>query len=121
MSRSWSADEFAELLSAPGVQMLTTQQGFVLFRVTYAEAEILTVAVQPSGQRQGIGSRLVADALVAAKHAGARRLFLEVAADNNPARALYEKCGFSTAAVRKGYYISRSGQKTDAIVLSRDL
>ena len=40
----------------------------------------------------------------AAKRAEARRLFLEVGADNAPRSALYKGLGFTEVGRRKGYY-----------------
>ena len=49
--------------------------------------------------------------------AGARRMFLEVDAGNEPAIRLYRKGGFIDAGLRKGYY--RDG--ADAVVMALDL
>jgi [ribosomal protein S18]-alanine N-acetyltransferase len=43
-------------------------------------------------------------------------MFLEVVGDNQPARALYKRLGFTTVAARKGYYQGR-----DALVLKSAL
>ena len=55
----------------------------------------------------------LADMLIAA---GAHALFIEVAAGNTAARALYEALGFAAAGVRKGYY-GREGGAEDAVVM----
>lgn len=117
----WSAREFAELLSQPGVVAIAESDGFVLIRIVLDEAEILTLAVLPKARRQGLGRRLVEEAAVAATKGGAARLFLEVAEDNAPARALYDRAGFSQIGRRKAYYAAADGSRTDAVVMSRDL
>ena len=117
----WSAREFADLLSQPGVVSIAETDGFVLIRIVLDEAEILTLAVIPAARRQGLGRRLVEEAAVAATKGGAARLFLEVAEDNAPARALYDRAGFSQIGRRKAYYAAADGSRTDAVVMSRDL
>ncbi|WP_426020567.1 ribosomal protein S18-alanine N-acetyltransferase [Brevundimonas sp. DWR2-3-1b1] len=117
----WSAREFADLLSQPGVVSIAETDGFVLIRIVLDEAEILTLAVLPKARRLGLGRRLVEEAAVAATKGGAARLFLEVAEDNAPARALYDRAGFSQIGRRKAYYAAADGSRTDAVVMSRDL
>ena len=120
-SMPWSAREFADLLSQPGVIAIAEPDGFVLIRIVLDEAEILTLAVIPAARRLGLGRRLVEEAAVAATKGGAARLFLEVAEDNAPARALYDRAGFSQIGRRKAYYAAADGSRTDAVVMSRDL
>lgn len=52
--------------------------------------------------------------------AGAEACFLEVAADNAAALALYKAAGFQTAGLRPRYY-KRAGGEIDALVMRRDL
>ena len=117
----WSAREFADLLSQPGVVSIAETDGFVLIRIVLDEAEILTLAVLPKARRLGLGRRLVEEAAVAATKGCAARLFLEVAEDNAPARALYDRAGFRQIGRRKAYYAAADGSRTDAVVMSRDL
>ena len=56
---------------------------------------ISNLAVHPDHRRQGIGRRLVSEGVESARREGARRISLEVRADNVPARKLYEDLGFS--------------------------
>jgi ribosomal-protein-alanine N-acetyltransferase len=51
----------------------------------------------------------------------ARRLFLEVAADNPAALTLYGKLGFARLSERQGYYARPDGRPATAIVMARDL
>ncbi|MCZ7594452.1 MAG: GNAT family N-acetyltransferase [Hyphomicrobium sp.] len=57
----------------------------------------------------------------AARRAEVRRLFLEVASDNDPAIALYKSLGFKTAGRRKAYYQRGAGESVDAIILALTL
>lgn len=116
LPRPWTGAEFASLLADPTTRLIAEAQGFALIRVAAGEAELLTLAVAPAARRRGLGRRLVAQALAAAQGAGAEAMFLEVAADNAPARALYAQAGFAEAGRRRAYYAG-----TDALVLRRAL
>jgi [ribosomal protein S18]-alanine N-acetyltransferase len=85
------------------------------------EAELLTIAVHPDAQGQGVGTALMADFLKQAAARGAGRAFLEVADDNAAARALYARAGFAAVGRRKGYFSAPGGRKIDAVVMARDL
>lgn len=78
--------------------------GFVLARSAADEAEILTLAVDISHRGQGLGRKLMEAAAATALASGATSLFLEVADDNMPAIALYERLGFVTLGLRPAYY-----------------
>jgi ribosomal-protein-alanine N-acetyltransferase len=123
--RTWSADEFRQLLATPGcLGMVAVMQvepaGLALARVAFDEAEVLTLGVVPSLRRQGIGGALLARLRHACHQRGARSLFLEVAEDNLPARRLYEANGFVVMARREGYYARSDGRRA-ALVLRRAL
>lgn len=127
---AWGADSLAATLSMPGAAGMIAVDGsslapavrppgpagFVLWRVAAGEAEILTIAVLPPWRRAGLGGRLLDAALTAAAAGGAEAMFLEAAADNIAALALYQQTGFCQVGLRKGYY---AGQ--DAVVMRRDL
>ena len=122
--RAWDGAAFEALLTSPFTRALLANEedrpaGFVVFRTAADEGEILTLAVAPSHRRRGIGAALVFSALEAMEKSGARRVFLEVAADNAPAIALYEGCGFSRAGSRKAYYERPDGGRQDALILVR--
>jgi ribosomal-protein-alanine N-acetyltransferase len=55
-------------------------------------------------------------ALGLARTAGAETLFLEVAADNAPAIALYERLDFERIGLRPGYYAHGDHGPVDALV-----
>ncbi|MDO9474928.1 MAG: GNAT family N-acetyltransferase [Caulobacter sp.] len=116
--KPWSAGEIAALMATPGVFALAIdQQGFILCRSIAGEAEILTLAVDPARRRAGVGRGLVEAAAGLAGQGGAESLFLEVAADNIAALALYSATGFQRVGLRKGYYASGA----DAVVMRRAL
>lgn len=115
--RPWDAKEFAALLSRKGALLSGDGRSFVLGNVVLDEAEILTVATDPAHQRQGL-ARMALQAFEArAASEGAERVFLEVAADNVAARAMYRAAGYQQIGLRKGYYPGR----IDALVLGKTL
>jgi ribosomal-protein-alanine N-acetyltransferase len=117
----WCAAYLTRLIADPSAVLVSEAQGFILLRVILDEAEILTFAVTPTAQGQGIGTRLLADALAQAKLRGAARVFLEVAADNASARALYARAGFMQTGLRNSYYRRPNGAAVDALLLERKL
>ena len=117
----WDAAAFTGLLDQAGVFAVETAQGFILMRVVADEAEILTLAVHPEVRGRGQGAQLVAEGVAAAGARGADRVFLEVADDNAPARALYARAGFVEAGRRPAYYSRPDGSRADALFLSLNL
>lgn len=111
--RPWSQAEFVALLASPLCFLIAEQDGFLIGRAVADEAELLTVAVAPEAQGRGIGAQLVARFLEQARVRGAKQAFLEVAADNAPALAVYRKLGFVEQGRRQGYY-----HGVDAIVMA---
>jgi ribosomal-protein-alanine N-acetyltransferase len=123
----WTTEEFQTLLRQPGVMGWiclheaeeSIPLGFILVRAVVDEAEILTVAVQPEQRRQNLGSRLLEQACDVLGTQNITRLFLEVAADNTAAIALYRRHGFVTVGSRPKYYERADNTRQDAIVMAR--
>lgn len=120
-SRPWTATEFSELLQNRFISAIGTPASFVLFQVVSAEAELLTIATHPAHQRQGLAVACMENWHAEAARQGAARAVLDVAADNAPAIALYERFGYRSCGRRKGYYTRESGPNCDAIVMERAL
>ncbi len=119
--RGWSEDEFTTLLAQKGVSLCTTAHAFALIRVIMDEAELLTLATDPAHQRKGEARVTLQDAENRAAEAGATRIFLEVAADNNAARGLYQSSGYTQIGQRPAYYARRGGRPVTALVLGKDM
>jgi len=131
--RAWSAPEILALLNEPVVELRLahhesaepggelTPVGFALYRAVADEAEILTISVMPDARRQGIGAGLLAACEAGARAAGVTRMFLEVAAGNAAARALYDGAGYHLAGRRKAYYERPDGSRDDALVMAKAL
>ncbi len=121
--RGWSTDEIAALLADPACFLVHAPDsaGFALGRAVADEAELLTLAVAADRRRSGHGAALLAAFEAAARGRGAARAFLEVAADNAPALALYDRAGFVPCGRRRGYYKTAAGERIDALVLGKAL
>jgi len=118
--RPWRAEEFASLLDSPLVALLSRKGGFALIRTIAGESELLTLAVDPAAQRRGLGRALVQEWL-GTLPPDTTSAFLEVAEDNDAARALYAAMGFDHVATRRAYYARATGPAVDACILRRDL
>ncbi len=120
--RPWTAAEFADLLGARGVFLIADPagRGFALGRVAGPEAELLTLVVAPEARRQGIARDLLGRFAAAARAQSATAGFLEVAASNGAARALYAAAGWRETGRRRGYYATPAGAAEDAVVMAHD-
>jgi len=110
----WDEASFLTLLTQPGMTGLIDERGgFLLLRTVLDEAEIITIGA--TTPRQGIATALLTAALTQAAATAVRKIHLEVAAKNTPARALYEKFGFVQTGLRKRYYADGG----DALMLQK--
>lgn len=113
--KPWCADDFADLKKS-GCDIIASQNGFIVYRVVSDEAEIITIGVAPDARRTGIAAAMLGIAEADAKRRGATKMFLEVAADNTAARALYTTAGYSDIGTRPKYY-----DGVDAIMMRKDI
>lgn len=122
----WDTPAITTLLKAPGVFAYLavagseTPVGLVVARSAGGESEILTIGILPAYRRRGHGLALIEAAASHAAGGGADSVFLEVAADNRTAQALYRSAGFRPVGRRAGYYRRQAG-RVDAVILRRDL
>ena len=113
--KPWTADDFADLKKS-GCEIIASQNGFIVYRVTLDEAEIITVGVHPDARNTGIASAMLGIVIGELKKSGVKSVFLEVAENNTPARKLYKSNGFSEIGVRPKYY-----DGIDAIMMKKEL
>ena len=121
---AWSDADIAKMLDDPGICAFVATvahpahvAGFVIGRMAADEGEILSLGVLPEHQHQGIGLMLTEGLMRTFATAGVMQAYLEVAADNVFARALYEKAGFEATGLRKGYYHRDTGPPADAVTM----
>lgn len=120
----WKVEDFVELGTRETVAIFADpelQRGLVIVQCAADEAEILSIAVVPSAQRQGLGQSLLNAAHAFARTAGAEELFLEVAKDNLAALHLYTGSDYRQAGVRRGYYARPGRPRVDAMLMRRKL
>ena len=101
--RSWQG----ELLGDGRTTLLARMHvpvGVIALQTVGDVADLHRLVVSPRHRRQGIGAALVRAGLEAVRHAGARSVMLEVAWDNDPAIALYQRLGFEQLTARDDYY-----------------
>lgn len=115
--RSWQAE-----LRTPSRHGLVVRRdrslvAACLVSVVLGEAELLRIVVDPSHRGQGLGRRLLAEAIAWARSCGAARILLEVGEDNAVAAGLYASAGFRRIHRRENYY----GPGKDALVMVKDL
>jgi ribosomal-protein-alanine N-acetyltransferase len=121
----WPADDILRFAEDRGGFAIVAEEGatpagFILCRLMAGEAEVLTLAVRPDARRRGVGRTLL-EAGLALCRATAAAMFLEVAADNPGAIALYEGAGFDVVGRRAGYYGRPGAPSVDALVMRRAL
>lgn len=122
---AWHAEDFESAISSkcdfPLVIRATADRiglaGYAVLRIIAPEAEIENICVAPACRRSGVGETLMEEMLRLAAERGADRVFLEVRAHNEPAKALYLKSGFVESYRRKNYY---QGPTEDAIIMMKE-
>lgn len=122
----WSMQSFAEVMAMPGALGWLMIQGeapigFLIARFTLDEGEILLTGLVPEARRRGHAAHLMRVLLEQARASGIARLFLEHAAGNAAAAALYGRFGFRPTGRRRAYYERRGGGREDAITRRCDL
>ena len=96
-------DATIEVLVDSGYAGLTTS-GAESDDGSTAGADIQTIAVTRDHWGTGLGSRLLTELLRAATAFECAEVLLECRVDNVRAQKLYERFGFETIGVRRGYY-----------------
>ena len=102
--KGWPVADFANYMGDPKILIHGDDACFVVFRLAGPEAEILTLATHPDVQGHGRATAMMGTALDALISANVEDVFLDVAADNAPARALYDRLEFVQFAQRDNYY-----------------
>lgn len=118
---AWHAGDFEAAIASkcdfPLVIRTTGLAGYAVLRIIAPEAEVENICVAPACRRSGVGEALMEAMLRLAAERDAERIFLEVRAHNEPAKALYRKRGFVESYRRKNYY---QGPTEDAIIMMKE-
>lgn len=93
-------------------------QGYCIIYHVLDEAEIARIAVDVSGRREGIGSKLLEFCEKLSIERGAEIMLLDVRESNVAARSFYEKQGFCVDGMRKNFY---DNPKEHALLMSRNM
>ena len=93
-----------------------TVVGYVGSQTAGGETDMMNIAVHPDYRRRGIAEILIECLIPELQRRGSTALALEVRASNEPAKALYEKLGFTQVGLRKNYY---RNPKEDALILRK--
>lgn len=125
-AKGWSHLEFESFFERAGVFALVayakdTPVGFCLCWQIEDQCDLLSMGVLPEHRRDGVGLKLLEQALTNARDMGARWMVLEVNINNTAAQTLYEGEGFEKFSVRKDYYSNADGSTADAICMRKAL
>ena len=91
--------------------------GYIGLWTVIDEVHVVTIAVDPAFQRQGLGEALIQRALDLAAEVGAERVTLECRPSNVAALRLYGKYEFVEVGRRPRYY---PDNQEDAVILTAD-
>lgn len=124
--RGWGESEFESMLTERNtlvhrLRMGRKIVGFSVSRMAADEAEILSIAVAASHRGRGLSHTLLLTHLGHLAGRGVRTVFLEVEENNQPARRLYQRAGFTVVGRRERYYRQGGGEPLNALLMRRDL
>jgi [ribosomal protein S18]-alanine N-acetyltransferase len=118
----WSRSMFASELAKPssiclGAFVEDRLVGYLIVS-RYVDAwHVMNVAVAPTERRRGIASALLGRLFDLTGDDEHRGYTLEVRVSNTGAISLYERLGFESRGVRRGYY---TDNREDALIMWRD-
>ena len=116
----YSSDFILSLLKNPSISYIYKKnKGFCIFSCNEKEAEIITMAILPKYQNQGIGFLILTELEGILSEISCNKVFLEVASNNLIAIHLYDKLGFKSFGIRKNYYSVSENKKINAILMKK--
>jgi len=124
--RGWGESEFEDMMRERNtlvhrLRLGRKTIGFAVSRMAADEAEILSIAIDDAYRGRGLSRDLLLTHLGHLAGRGVRTIFLEVEENNGPARALYQRTGFSVVGRRERYYRETGGEQLNALLMRRDL
>ncbi len=116
----YSSEFILSLLKNPNISYIYKKnKGFCIFSCNEKEAEIITMAILPKYQNQGIGFLILTELEGILSETSCNKVFLEVASNNLIAIHLYDKLGFKSFGIRKNYYSVSENKKVNAILMKK--
>ena len=117
---AYSRAEIRSFVSRPGAVALAADcegrlDGFAIAERRGARGHVITIDVEESSRRRGVGRRLFEELFGRLEEGGAREIRLEVDVRNAGAIRFYESLGFDRTRVLHGYY----GKGLDAFEMVR--
>ena len=119
----WSRSMFAAELRKPsalalGAYLESGELAGYAFVSRYVDAwHVMNVAVDPQHRRRGIATELLERLFEVTANDQRRGYTLEVRVSNADAIRLYERLGFQSRGIRRGYY---TDNREDALIMWRD-
>lgn len=115
----WSEHNLLESLSRPEYLFLVSEEegtitGYAGLLMIAGEGDVTNIAVFPEHRGRGTGSALTEALLTEGRKRGMNAFTLEVRVGNQAAIHIYEKLGFRSEGVRKGFY---EKPKEDALIM----
>ena len=118
---SWSEESIRETLAEGHCCVAEADgrlRGLCLCGLALDEASIYAVTVAEDMRRRGVARAMLQWMLAHLADQGAKTVFLEVRAQNEPARALYRALGFTQVGLRRGFYRDPAD---DAVLMKKEL
>ena len=110
------AEEDGEVVGYVMCRIETGVPNFKLLGIT-RKGHVISIAVLPKHQREGIGYELMQESMRSMVNYKAKECYLEVRESNVPAVNLYKKMGFEITRTIRGYYADGE----NAYVMARNL
>ncbi|HKL79415.1 MAG TPA: ribosomal protein S18-alanine N-acetyltransferase [Mobilitalea sp.] len=108
-SAPWSEEDFFKSFHDENNSYLVTEEdgkivGYCGYWGIAGEGNIYNVAVKKEYRRQGVGFLMLCQLIKQARERGITSCTLEVRQSNEAAIRLYERLGFESVGIRRGFY-----------------
>lgn len=113
--KNWNKKDFLDLKKS-GCEIISSINSFIIYKVIFDEAEIITIGVNVDKRNQGLATSLITLMIKDLQEKKVKNIFLEVSINNLQALRLYEKFGFQKISIRKKYY-----DGIDAVVMKKNI